>query len=283
MRRDKGHKKARPQTMAQPSAKHPKKRPGRRPWGRYILLLGVVAGVGGATWWTVRRFDEAPAFQVEHLEVNGARMTTVEEIRRASDLHYGESVFAIDLAAVEQRIERLPWVRKALVQRKPPDRLVVVLEERKRLAWIDLGAVYCIDQDQVLLPGERQQGEALSELNLPLISGVEGLPDSLQVGASLGDSVLAELVGWWSQVRSLEPDWCMNVSEIQPLPQGCLRLLLVGDDLEVRLPLDKVPYRLRLLKQCLLRVFREWPDPKYLDLRFSGQVVVGTRAAKGNS
>ncbi len=160
---------------------------------------------------------------------------------------------------------------------------MVVLEERQRLAWIDLGTVFGLDQDRVLLPGERQDGEALSELNLPLISGVEGLPDSLEVGGSLADSTLAELVYWWSQARLLDPDFCMNVSEIQPLPQGCLRLLLVGDDLEVMLPLDRVAYRLRLLEQCLRRVYREWPDPQYLDLRFSGQVVVGTRGGKGNS
>ena len=71
----------------------------------------------------------------------------------------------------------------------------------------------------------------------------------------------------------------MNVSEIRPGADGGVRLLLVGDGLEVRLPDDRVKERLAVLRGSLARVYRECPDPAYIDLRFAGQVVVGSRSA----
>ena len=61
------------------------------------------------------------------------------------------------------------------------------------------------------------------------------------------------------------------------MPGECVRLQMVGDGLEVRLPLDRVGRRLRTLRSIMPRVYRDYPDPAYIDLRYSGQVVVGRK------
>ena len=84
---------------------------------------------------------------------------------------------------------------------------------------------------------------------------------------------------WWEEAIAVDAEFCLNVSRIQPLPGACIRLQMVGDGLEVRLPLDSVGRHLRTLRRLMPRVYRDYPDPAYIDLRYSGQVVVGNKEA----
>ena len=195
----------------------------------------------------------------------------------------GDSIFEIDLALVGDRLADMPWVKEALVVRKPPDRLVVSIVERRRLAWIDVGEVYAVDREAVLLPARRRATESYRDLDLPIVKGVAVSRDSLRVGEAVHDSVLVELLGWWQQANAWDAEFCMNVSEVRPLEDGGVCLYLVGDGLEVRLPVDRVGERLTVLKQLMGRVYRECPEPSYVDLRFARQAVVGTRAAASRS
>ena len=54
-----------------------------------------------------------------------------------------------------------------------------------------------------------------------------------------------------------------------------VRLFMVGDGLEVRMPMDRVQERLGVLEELMGRIYHECPDPSYVDLRYEGQVVVG--------
>lgn len=121
-------------------------------------------------------------------------------------------------------------------------------------------------------------GETRAELDLPLLTGFEGLGDRRTPGDRLVSPALRQALEWWRQARRADPEFCLNISEIQPLGGG-VRLLLVGDGLEVRVPVDRVGERLNILKDMMQRIYREFPEPAYLDLRFAGQAVVGGKAA----
>ena len=93
---------------------------------------------------------------------------------------------------------------------------------------------------------------------------------------------LQQALYWWRQARQEDGEFCLNISEIQPLAWGSVRLLLVGDGLEVRVPVDRVGETLGVLKTLMQRIYKEIPEPAYLDLRFAGQAVVGGKAAQEN-
>jgi cell division septal protein FtsQ len=204
-------------------------------------------------------------------------VVTGTEVLAATGLAQTDNVFAVDLRATQRRIEQLPWVKRAVVVRRPPDRLAIGLIERRRVAWVNLGGIYGIDEGGVLLPGERTPGEEPSELNLPVISGLTRAEGATVPGTVVADSGLAQVLGWWRQASQADAEFCLNVSEIQPLPGDGVRLLLVGDGLEVRLPTGDVAERLRILRKLIKRVYRECADPAYIDMRFAGQVVVGSK------
>jgi cell division protein FtsQ len=248
---------------------------------RLLALLALATVLIGGSGWLISRAPRlltcSPRFQLQALEVNGLRVLAGREILAASGLQVGDNVFMTDLAQVRGNLEALPWVRAAEIHRRPPDRLVVRILERRRVAWVDLGKVYGVDVDCVVLPGRREGVESVRELDLPVISGLDCVADSLQPGAVVADSTLAFLVDWWQQASAVDADFCLNVSEIQPLGTSALRLRLVGDGLEVRLPRDRVRQRIRILRELMKRVYRECPAPAYIDMRFAGQVVVGSK------
>ena len=113
-------------------------------------------------------------------------------------------------------------------------------------------------------------------LNLPVISGLETAGDSLWLGMEVRDPALTALLRWWEEATAADAEFCHSVVGIEPL-KGDGAILQMADGLEVRLPLDGVGRRLQTLRRLLPRVYREYSAPAYIDLRFAGQAVVGSK------
>ena len=244
-----------------------------------IVALVLAMGSALAAYQVVNFLGQGDLFGLRALEVGGLRLLDGDDVLAASGLEVGTNIFAVDLEEVEQRLENVCWIERAMVMRKPPDRLAVEIVERQRLAWVELGATYGIARDGVLLPKDQAPGESFADLNLPVISGLAAVSDTLQFGATVSDSTLVGLLGWWDEATAADAEFCLNVSRLEPLPGACLRLQMVGDGLEIRLPLDSVERNLRTLRRLMPRVYRDYPDPAYIDLRYTGQVVVGPKEA----
>ena len=244
-----------------------------------IVALVLAMGSALAAYQVVNFLGQGDLFGLRALEVGGLRLLDGDDVLAASGLEVGTNIFAVDLEEVEQRLENVCWIERAMVMRKPPDRLAVEIVERQRLAWVELGATYGIARDGVLLPKDQAPGESFADLNLPVISGLAAVSDTLQFGATVSDSTLVGLLGWWDEATAADAEFCLNVSRLEPLPGACLRLQMVGDGLEIRLPLDSVERNLRTLRRLMPRVYRDYPDPAYIDLRYTGQVVVGRKEA----
>ncbi len=244
----------------------------------WLLLPMLVLATSVWGWWEWRHSGAfARQFQLIAIEVNGLRLLSGEDVLQASGLVLGDNVLDVDLREVARRLEEVPWVKRAVVMRKPPDRLVVELVERQRLAWVALEQTYGIDAEGVLLPAQRLANESLGDVDLPVISGIATDVDSLYPGLALADTAhaLRAVLDWWQRASHVDPEFCMGISEIAALSDEGIGLRLAGDGLEVRLPFDRVDERLRHLKRMMPRVYREYPNPTYIDLRYAGQLVVG--------
>jgi cell division septal protein FtsQ len=245
--------------------------------GGLRLVLGAAATVGPA--WCVtqapRLLAESSRFELRALEIAGHGMVGGREVLAASGLGPGQNLYAIDLEQVQRNIEALPWVRSARLRRRPPDRLVVRVTERQRVAWVEVGGLYGVDEQGVVLPGPRADVDSYARLDLPVVSGLDCSSDSLAPGARVPDANLVELLRWWRCLSSVAPEFSRNVSEMQPLAADAVRLRLVGDGLEVRLNRTCGAEQIRTLEEVMRRVYREVPDPAYIDLRFAEQAVVG--------
>ena len=256
--------------------------PARRPrWRRPLLAAGLAAltaltlGLRGAR---SSPLDTSP-FRVDVLEVRGLRLLHGEVILAASGIEAGTELYDLDLDRLAERLERIVWVRRARVVRKPPDRLIVHLEERRRLAWVDWrGVQYGLDREGVLLPPERLPAESIEDLDLPVlrVAALVAGGETVRAGRAVTDSTALRLLAWLRRAHQHAPDLTPEISQVIDLGGSGLGLRMVADGLEVRIPRDQVGERMATLREVLKRVYREFPDPSYLDLRFAGQAVVGT-------
>ena len=201
-----------------------------------------------------------------------------KDIHVASGLVAGTNIFAVGLDEVAQRLETTPWIKQALVMRKPPDRIAVDIVEHRQVAWVDLGQMYGIASDGVLLPAGRAGDQPVAPpRNLPVISGLSVAGDSLHPGSAVPDSALLAILRWWEKATTADEEFCLNVASIQPMSGAGIRLRLVGDGPEFRLPANEAARQLRTIRKLMPRVHQNHPDPAYIDLRYAGQMVVGKR------
>ena len=258
--------------------------PRSRRWRRLAFGLAgltlVAATAAAAAHLLGPSVGSTTQFPIAALEVRGLRLLSGKQVLDASGVEVGSGLFQVDLDAVAARIDSLVWVRTARVERKPPDRLIVHLQERRRLAWIEWqGRLYGLDEEGVLLPPERLESEGIADLDLPVFRvpgfGASDATPAPGVGKTVTVSAVQRLLTWWQAALAAQPQLAREISQLEPLDDTSLRLRLVADDLEVRVPEDRVADCLATLREVLQRVYREYPNPAYIDLRFEGQAVVG--------
>ncbi|MFO1059836.1 MAG: FtsQ-type POTRA domain-containing protein [Dongiaceae bacterium] len=136
-----------------PRAKPPVRR--RRPrWVGRLLRVGIpvvaiaAIGAGGAWLWRSGWLGEKIAvgeaalltgtaragLVLNDIEIAGRVETTQPAVMAALKLRRGMPLLAVAPDALRERLEALPWVRQATVERRLPDRLYVRIEEYRPLA-----------------------------------------------------------------------------------------------------------------------------------------------------
>ena len=102
-------------------------------------------------------------FEVSDITVEGRSLTSQKDILDVLNIRRHESIFIPSLIEVKQKLEMLPWVRSATVQRRLPDVLYIRLAERHPIAvWQNKSHMYLIDD----------QGNTLENPNLALPTGL---------------------------------------------------------------------------------------------------------------
>ncbi|MFO1189133.1 MAG: cell division protein FtsQ/DivIB [Alphaproteobacteria bacterium] len=157
----------------------------RRPLRRRAAILGAAGAgliaVGGGLWQAglvdlaVDRVTEALleasgdfGLRIENVLVEGRSETGRTALLEAFGHGRGDPVFAVDTRAARARIEALPWVRSALVERRLPDTIYLRLAERRPMALWQRGETFVVvDWDGVVV----EKNDVIRFRNLPVIVG----------------------------------------------------------------------------------------------------------------
>ncbi len=96
------------------------------------VFVLAAAGVGVAAWaWLMR----SPVFPIRAVQLDGdLARNSVPTIRANAMPRLAGNFFSVDLPLSRAAFESVPWVRRAVVRRVWPDRLVVRLEEHRAAA-----------------------------------------------------------------------------------------------------------------------------------------------------
>ena len=122
----------------------------------------------------VERAARETGFEVRHIEVRGLSRADAEEVRRRLMIEPGENIFAFDPKQARRRVEATPWVEEAAVKRLLPNRVIVMVRERRALAiWRHEGRDVVIDTDGTPI----DQVSAAQFTTLPVVAG-ESAPEA---------------------------------------------------------------------------------------------------------
>jgi cell division protein FtsQ len=164
-------------------------------------LLTVSGAIGYGTHWLIesglaaRALPDSRAalisassslgFRVTEVFVIGRKETRHEDLSNAISLHRDEPMFGFSIAEIQSRLEMLPWVKSAQVERRLPDMVWVRIVERRPIAvWQLRDRSVLIDREGVAL-----SAQVTSRFNaLPMVVG----EDAPQHAASLLDLLASE-------------------------------------------------------------------------------------------
>lgn len=156
---------------------------GRGIVGRLCVIAAVLSGAVAFTVATeggrnvrharplgeqIDRMAAAAGLELRQINVTGHRMTPDADIFKALELGSKVSLLALETASARERIERLPWVERATVERIFPDEISIALVERKAFAlWRKpAGDVLIDDTGRELGPPGRTE-----TAGLPVVTG----------------------------------------------------------------------------------------------------------------
>lgn len=141
-------------------------------WRRSNFKVAIVASMafalGAVGWWSVKvghvatyadrahqeliRLSADLGLQVDEVLVVGRHETPGAELLTALGVGRGSPIIGFDVKAARERIEALPWVRDASVERLLPDTVLLSVEERQPLAlWQHKGAFALIDYEGTVI------------------------------------------------------------------------------------------------------------------------------------
>jgi hypothetical protein len=247
-------------------------------------VLGVVAGV--LIFAGYRAAASASFFQVRSVDVAGTSRVSADEVKavvRRSTQPTG--VWRADLDALSQDLERLPWVRRAVVSRVLPDGLRVRITERQQRAVVRTseGRLIWVDDDAVAL-GALQSNDKMPPF---FIRGWDesGTPVARTDNRARVEKYM-EMLGEWEKLGLTE-----RVSEVNLLDLTDVRVQLAGDDsqVEVRIGRENFGNRLQraLMKLDETRSTPVGPYITYVDasrwMKSGDSVVLGRSPNAPNS
>jgi cell division protein FtsQ len=211
---------------------------------------------------------ESDYFSVREIQVRGVERVRGVELIALAGLKQGMNIWKIDLVAIERVFAKHPWVRRVLVRREFPRRVIIEVEERTPKAVVAMGQLYYVDSDGVIFApvGNRDK------LELPLITGLK--PEQL----SASDVNLRRRLQEALRLGELMALEAHKLSEIHFAAPQRIVLYTTGYPLAVHMGWGDWNGKLARVK----RVLSLWKGHEQrlasLDVSFDGQAVARIRA-----
>jgi cell division protein FtsQ len=168
---------------------------GRRRLRRVLAVVGTLTALAAAYALT-----QSPVLDVDHVRVTGGEHTDAAAVTLTSGVGRGAAMVSLDTGAVARRVEELPWVRTARVERRWPGTVRITITERTPTAIlpVDDTRIALVDAAGRVLSVVDTQAEVPP--GLPTLAGVRGEPaagdtlsararDALAVAQAAGEAL----------------------------------------------------------------------------------------------
>ncbi|MFC1514235.1 cell division protein FtsQ/DivIB [candidate division KSB1 bacterium] len=176
---------------------------------RLVYFCAAGAGIYFTGMWINHWVHNSDTFLVTHVEVEGAKLLSEENILALVKLEPNVRIFDIDVAPYIDMVKSNPYVEKVSIGKKLPQTIKIDLEERVPVAIIDLYKDCLTDKNGYLLP-KLKNIAYLAEL--PVITGVS--LDNPKTGEKSEDEPLIKSLDFINILNEEIPFFSNSISEI---------------------------------------------------------------------
>jgi cell division protein FtsQ len=255
-------------------------RKGRTFWERTLLffkvagIIGTVVFVLVFTLWARHLLLHSANFDITIKEVQGLRY--VSESQVLMKLREFESrsnnILLLDIAQLRQSIERIPWVREAVVRRSLPNKISILVKEREPVGFARISqGTLLVDDEGVLLENDP---EMHTQFDFPILVGLE---------TGYDPEILAKnrqrVARYRSLIRTLDENGAglsKDLSEVLISDPDNISVILNDDTVVVQLGNENLQGRFRHYLAMGKELKQKYPLLDSVDMRYQNQIVINT-------
>lgn len=229
-----------------------------------VVILLTILALAVAARYSYRVLQTTSYFNLKEIVVTGEKRVKREEIINLSGIRSGGNILVMDLKRLAERIESQPWIEMANVRRVLPRGLSIEVKEREPFAILKTDTLFYMDRG----------GKPFKELDkddtagYPLITGlskVEIERDELARDAVMKTFEFIETeAGYWPQD--------LAISEI--IVSRSQGITVLSDNVAVKIGFGDYKVKIERLKRVLDDLTAKGKTAEYIDLTYTGQVVV---------
>ena len=241
-----------------------------------ILLVGAIAvaiAVGGIAGYSslAGKLEKSDLFGVKKIRVVGNLHMPSEKLVARCGIEKGTKLYRIKAAAVKAAIGADPWIKTVDLKRELNGTVVIKIAERVPVALVNIGGVFQIDREGVLLPLIRDTSS-----QLPLISG---LRDTLDVEGRrvISPDQMDCLNDFVDRARKADGTLINRISQIELSGGRRIRFVMQSSPLVIEIGSDEIERKLQYLKQLEGVLQCQSPVPLRIDLRYQNLAYVMQR------
>lgn len=151
----------------------------RRNVTRLVRFLIVIAILGAAVWLVL-----SPLLSVEEVIVDGIIASDAHGTLADQEVVVGRPMALIRADDVERALEADPWVKEATVLKRWPHLVVVEIEERAPIAWVETGEGWDWRAvDGVVVPSAGEPEPSMPHLSFPTLTAADAGESTVVLGA----------------------------------------------------------------------------------------------------
>lgn len=225
---------------------------------RFATIMAVMLGIAA--------LPTSSLFAVRSVQVHGAVQIPASEVAALTGLRPGDPLFAVPAQEVVARVMRHPRVARATVRITTAGAVVVRVAERIPYAAFPFQGRYLIlDRAGVVIESQ------LSSAGLPVVTATGFVPEWTRLGDRLPSGGVDRAL---QALAQLPGGVAVPGTRLRVESQGDI-VLFTPDGIAVRLgPLRGLEERAALMREVLDAVRARGLAVEYLDLRFSGSIVM---------
>lgn len=203
----------------------------------------------------------SPIFAITQVTVAGNQSITAKEITRTAGIPLGNNIFKVNLKDAAARVEAIPAVKEARLERHLPGRVEILVTERRAVALVSgRGGFYGLDDTGVCI------GKFQASFPLPVVTGVGTAPNP---GGKLGTAGFKTAV---VLLTALDESLIPQLSEIHVTPYQVIEAY-TADGIKVYFGQPERLAEKGAALECILKTVGN-RRVEYVDLKVASRPVV---------